>query len=348
MSGHRFSYRWNLSDGYPAQGIEKHQTRVFGTFVCGGGSSMGYKLAGYEHLGGVEIDPKIARIYKNNHHPKFFYNEDLREFNQRTDLPDELYLLDLLDGSPPCSTFSMAGSRENAWGKKKQFSEGQALQTLDDLVFVYVDTILKLQPKSFLLENVRGLVSGNAKSYVKRVIKRLAEGGYESQVFLFDSSRMGVPQRRERAFIIGRRKELGWPDLRFSYSEQPILFKECIDRTDVKRALTEQTGFFWDNRRKTDSKLSDCSERLLGRKTGITRAIVHSDKVCPTLTTAEYMLYDYPRFMNPKEQKLCSSFPMDYEAPDKKIGWLVGMSVPPVMTANIAYDIYLQWFRKRQ
>ena len=69
---------------------------------------MGYKLAGYEHLGGVEIDPKVAAVYKANHKPKHLYVEDIRAFNQRTDLPAELFSLDLLDGSPPCSSFSSA------------------------------------------------------------------------------------------------------------------------------------------------------------------------------------------------------------------------------------------------
>ena len=206
---HVFPYRWRLEDGYPAQGIEAHGLTVFGTFICGGGSSMGYKLAGYNHLGGVEIDPKVAAIYKENHHPKHLYVEDLREFNRREDLPEELYHLDLLDGSPPCSTFSMAGDREKAWGKEKVFAEGQSLQTLDDLVFVYCETIKKLRPKVFLLENVKGLSLGNAKSYLRRIFKTVDEAGYDAQIFVLNAASMGVPQIRERCFVIGRRKELG-------------------------------------------------------------------------------------------------------------------------------------------
>ena len=97
---------------------------------------MGYKLAGYDCLGGVEIDPKVAATYERNLHPKILYNLDIRDFNALEDLPAELYNLDILDGSPPCTTFSMSGDREESWGKKKKFREGQAEQTLDDLSFV--------------------------------------------------------------------------------------------------------------------------------------------------------------------------------------------------------------------
>ena len=72
-----FPYQWQLADGYPAQGIEAHNKRVFGTFICGGGSSMGYKLAGYNHIGGVELDPQMAAIYTLNHRPNLLFNMDI-------------------------------------------------------------------------------------------------------------------------------------------------------------------------------------------------------------------------------------------------------------------------------
>lgn len=102
---------------------------------------MGYKRAGFKVLGNVEIDPKINRMYVENNHPKYNFNMDLREFNNRDDLPEELYHLDILDGSPPCTSFSMAGVRVKMWGKEKKFREGQKMQTLDDLFFVFLDTV---------------------------------------------------------------------------------------------------------------------------------------------------------------------------------------------------------------
>jgi hypothetical protein len=121
-------WKWTMANDYPpSNGI-----KVFSCFACGGGSTMGYKLAGCEVLGCCEIDPKMNELYVANHHPKYNYCEDIREFNKRDDLPPELYDLDILDGSPPCTTFSMAGDREDSWGKKKKFREGQAEQTLDE------------------------------------------------------------------------------------------------------------------------------------------------------------------------------------------------------------------------
>ena len=118
MSKHKFPYRWNLSDGYPAEGIEHHKSTVLTTFACGGGSSMGYKLAGFDVIGCNEIDPEMMRLYDANHHPKHKFLEDIRTFKNGTDLPEEFYNLDILDGSPPCSVFSIAGQREDAWGKE--------------------------------------------------------------------------------------------------------------------------------------------------------------------------------------------------------------------------------------
>ena len=88
-----FPYKWFLKNGYP----KVNGLNVFGTFICGGGSTMGYKLAGFNHLGGVEIDERVADVYKTNHNPKHLFVEDLRRFNEREDLPDELFNLDILD-----------------------------------------------------------------------------------------------------------------------------------------------------------------------------------------------------------------------------------------------------------
>ena len=112
----------------------------------------GYKLAGFDVIGCNEIDPKMMEAYRVNHNPKYSFLEPIQTFKLRDDLPEELYNLDILDGSPPCSSFSMAGNREKDWGKEKKFKEGQAKQVLDDLFFDFIDLAKNYNLKLLLLK----------------------------------------------------------------------------------------------------------------------------------------------------------------------------------------------------
>lgn len=153
---HKFPYNWNLKDA----NFTKDKGKVFSCFACGGGSTMGYKLAGFDVIGHNDIDKKMIEVYKANHNPKYSFLESITTFAKRKDLPKELYELDILDGSPPCSSFSMAGNREKDWGKEKVFREGQAEQILDTLFFDFIDLAKELQPKVVVAENVKGLLMG--------------------------------------------------------------------------------------------------------------------------------------------------------------------------------------------
>lgn len=333
MGKHKFPYRWNLADGYPAKGIEPNGLNVFGTFICGGGSTMGYKLAGLNHLGGVEIDAKVADVYRANHKPKYLYVEDIRAFNKRTDLPSELYQLDILDGSPPCSTFSMAGSREKAWGKEKQFREGQSFQTLDDLVFVYCDTIIKLQPKVFLLENVKGIIQGNAKSYSKSIVKKMTEAGYTVQVFCLNAASMGVPQKRERVFFIGHKKELGFGRLKLEFNEDAILFGK-LEHCNLKNDLTDIANNGWVKAKQ-------------GKPIGLFMSDLRfSDNEVSQTIRSNGSAYHSTQARHISKNELCQigTYPLDYNFKDLQPKYLIGMSVPPVQMAQISLKIKEQWF----
>ena len=346
-NNYKFPYKWNLTDGYPAKGVEANSLKVFGTFICGGGSTMGYKLAGYTHLGGVEIDPQVADIYKTNHNPKYLYNQDIREFNKLVDLPEELYNLDLLDGSPPCSTFSMAGSREKAWGKEKQFKEGQAFQTLDDLVFEYCNTIIKLKPKVFLLENVKGIILGNAKAYSKKIVQTMEQAGYKVQIFLLNGASMGIPQRRERVFFIGHKKKLNFKPLRLDFNEKPITYSN-FKSNEYGAELTFETKKVWEHRQVNDTSLSDIHLRISGKAKRFNAVFIKDDKVPNTLAAGSDSIpirFDIPYRVTMDECKLIGSYPLDYNFKKLAPNYLIGMSVPPIMTAQIAHQIYLQWFK---
>jgi DNA (cytosine-5)-methyltransferase 1 len=338
MNKHLFPYKWYLADGYPPS----NQLNVFGTFICGGGSTMGYKLAGFNHLGGVEIDPPIADVYKTNHNPKFLFNQDIREFNNRTDLPKELYQLDILDGSPPCSTFSMAGSREKAWGKEKVFREGQAKQSLDDLVFVYCDTIIKLQPKVFLLENVKGIIQGNAKVYSKNIVKKMSDAGYTVQVFCLNAASMGVPQKRERVFFIGHKKEFAFPKLKLEFNEPAITFKE-IENGTIGKPITGEMLKYWNLCPEgfSLSKVHPKGNYFGSHKIGLnnTSNTIIASNSSPILHNKK------PNYLSDNNICQIGTYPLDYNFKNIEPKYLIGMSVPPVMTAQIANQIYLQWFK---
>lgn len=339
----KFNYNWKLEDGYPAKGIEKHGRKVFSTFACGGGSSMGYKLAGYDVIGANDIDPQMEKVYKMNHNPKHFILGSISDL-KTIDLPDELFNLDILDGSPPCSTFSIAGSREKVWKKKKKFREGQSEQKLSDLFFEFIDVAKRLRPKVIVAENVKGMLIGNAKLYVKEIIERLRAIDYDPQVFLLDSSYMGVPQRRQRIFIIARRMDLDLPNLELKFNEDRILFRDIEtdnDPTSKKLSKTEQE--IWENRRYGESGLAKTLIRQGEKGNRFTTSYVYRNKVLSTIIASDNsILFHNPRKLNNTELKLGSSFPLDYNFVDIDVRYLVGMSVPPVMMANVAYEIYNQ------
>jgi DNA (cytosine-5)-methyltransferase 1 len=345
MNKHLFPYKWNLSDGYPSINITKNNYNVFGTFICGGGSTMGYKLAGFNHLGGVEIDPPIADIYKTNHEPKYLFTEDIRQFNKKTNLPKELFNLDILDGSPPCSTFSMAGSREKAWGKEKVFREGQTKQSLDDLVFVYCDTIIKLQPKIFLLENVKGIIQGNAKVYSKNIVKKMTDAGYNVQVFCLNAASMGVPQKRERVFFIGHKKEYSLPKLKLEFNEKAILFREFEQTLGNEESLTIDQLKWWNLCKKGNAFSS-----VHPKGHWFNAYKLDWNSIFPTLTAsggnAEPFHPEIPRKINKIEYCCGGTYPQDYNFKHLEPKYLIGMSVPPVMTAQIANQIKIQWLDK--
>lgn len=347
----KFSYEWTLKDAV----FTKDKGKVFSCFSCGGGSSMGYKLAGFDVVGCNEIDPRMMNMYIQNHHPKYSFLEGIQTFKQREDLPEELYNLDILDGSPPCSTFSISGQREDAWGKMKKFREGQAEQILDTLFFDFIDLAEKLQPKVVIAENVKGLIQGSARDYVRRIYQGFEDAGYVCQHFLLNASKMGVPQERERVFFICVRRDLmvnlktrktlfdEYPILDMDFNEEPILFKEIADGLgDEVKSYKMRTC--WDSKKEDDKCIADANIRVFGKGSMFNNTYVFLDKVCPTVTAHKDSLirYDIPNYLSQSEVCKASTFPLDYDFMGRIPHYVCGMSVPPVMMANIATRIYEQ------
>ena len=350
-SKHKFPYEWNLSDGYPSPGIDYHGSKVFSCFACGGGSSMGYKLAGYDVLGYNEIDKRMAECYDINHNPKLRYVEPIQDFKLRKDLPQELYELDILDGSPPCSSFSMAGNREKDWGKDKKFREGQSKQVLDTLFFDFIDLAKELQPKIVVAENVKGLMQGEAKEYLYKIHDAFVDAGYKPCFHLLDASKMGVPQRRERVFFIAIRNDLAdnldyedmfneipYIDLRFNEKKIPFKSIESLNEKPCFENPAPSCLDGWSKAKPGNSIYKD-------KKFDTYK--IHPNKILNTIT-AQYskgrggaLHYNKFRMLTPTEVFKASSFPLDYKCKDPL--YICGMSVPPLMMAQIAHRIYEQW-----
>jgi len=330
---------WKLKD---IDAVPDSSLQVFSCFSCCGGSTMGYKLAGIKVIGCNEIDPEIINIYKINHNPKYAFHMPIQEFKE-IEIPKELIGIDILDGSPPCSSFSMAGNREKDWGKKKKFREGQAVQVLDDLFFHFIDLGKRIQPKVIIAENVKGMIMGKAKGYVKQVFRHFREIGYIPQLFLLDSSEMGVPQKRQRVFFIARQKDL--PPISLKFNEPIIPVIKAIE--GCSRAGTLLSDAF----RKWWSLTPKGKSFSVGHPKGsfFNSHRLHPLKPSPTVTAttgAVLSHWDEPRKMSDEEVVRLQTFPDDFDFNGSDVKYICGMSVPPLMMQRLALQIRKQIFKK--
>lgn len=322
-------WKWNMATDYPT----KNGLKVFSCFACGGGSTMGYKLVGCDVIGCNEIDPRMNKVYVENHHPKYNFLEDIRDFNKRDDLPAELYNLDILDGSPPCSTFSMAGQREDAWGKEKKFREGQKLQTLDDLLFIFIDTVAKLQPKVAILENVEGLMLGNAWKYVQKIYKKFHKIGYKVKHWLLKGETMGVPQTRHRVFFVATKLDFDLDKINMWFNYEPILFKEC--KQGIGGKVSQSVYNLISNADEKDKCLADVNIRLNGKGSRFNEMIVWDNSIAPTIHTHGFYRGNDIQKFTMEDYRNCQTFPQDYSFLDESASYICGMSVPPIMIKRL-------------
>lgn len=185
--------------------------KVASTFSGCGGSSLGYRMAGFKVLWASEFIDAARETYSANASPGTIV--DGRDI--RTVTPEEVLAaagiapgeLDLFDGSPPCSAFSTAGKRDAGWGKVRKYSDKS--QRVDDLFFEFIRLLRGIQPKTFVAENVSGLVKGVAKGYFMEIMKELRASGYTVQCRVLDAQWLGVPQARKRTIFVGVRNDLG-------------------------------------------------------------------------------------------------------------------------------------------
>ena len=344
---------WSIND---LQNKSKNGLRVMSTFACGGGSSLGYKLAGCDVIAANDIDPEMAWHYKRNLNPKYYFLCPIRDL-LTMDLPQELFSLDILDGSPPCSTFSMAGSREAAWGKDKHFREGQAKQVLSDLFFDYLDLVGRLRPKVAIAENVKGMILGNAKGYTKLVMQRFKELGYRAQLFLVNAADCGVPQRRERVFFCAIRSDLArrslklCPKMPWVTAAQATADLQELTPQEMADNAPAASDLKWWRATLRGHSYSDVVSRREGRNSLFQHVRLNGNDPAPTLSANHTLFthWDQCRRLTFREWKRLGSFPDDYVAKNEKIGkYMIGMSVPPKMTEAVARAVIDQWLQPQE
>lgn len=157
---------------------KKNGFKVVSTFSGCGGSCLGFEMEGYEIVYANEFIPAARDTYKLNHPGVFVDNRDIRKVSA-ADILMHIGMnrgeLDVLEGSPPCASFSMSGKRDKHWGQVKKYSE--TAQRTDDLFYEYARILEGLYPKVFVAENVAGLARGKAKGYFKDILAELKSKG---------------------------------------------------------------------------------------------------------------------------------------------------------------------------
>jgi len=352
---------------------------VLSTFAGGGGSSTGYRLAGGKILAVNEFVPEAQNTYRENYPDTLIIPGDIKKLTGK-DFLEKINMkpgeLDLLDGSPPCSAFSMAGSvshgegrtHADAFGKKKQYSDIKGVENVEDLFFEFLRVAKEIKPKVIIGENVEGLTMGEAKEYFHKIQNTFEEIGYLIVADVLDASYFGVPQSRKRCFFIGVREDVAekvginfmtmyqlYPDK----NDFRTILSEAID--DVVNDDKEELNYLIDKISperavgKTLMKMPKDPDKVLtgmdyhakGHHFNLKRSSLR--KPCPTITAMGNLagiagtchpLED--RKFTIKELKRIMSLPEDFKLTGvhKQQSERIGRMVPPLMMKALAESVY--------
>jgi DNA (cytosine-5)-methyltransferase 1 len=191
---------------------------VVSLFAGCGGSTLGYQLAGFRELLAVEWDDNAVATFRLNFPDVPVYHGDIAALSVEECLrlaniaPGEL---DILDGSPPCQGFSTAGKRILDDPRNGLFRE-------------YVRLLRGLRPKTFVMENVAGLVQGKMRLIFAEIMRELKALGYRVRAALMNAMYFGVAQDRRRVIIIGVREDLGVAPSHPTPRQRPIAIREVL------------------------------------------------------------------------------------------------------------------------
>ena len=316
-------------------------------FAGAGGLALGVEKAGFNTLGLIEFDKDAADTLKKNRPNWNVINDDVANISC-LDLEKYFFIkkgeLDLLSGGAPCQAFSYAGKRlglEDARGT---------------LFYHYALFLEKLQPKMFLFENVRGLLTHDHGKTYSTMLDIFTRAGYTIDKQVLNAWNYGVPQKRERLITIGIRNDLvGKTEYRFpkAHSYKPVLRDVLLDCPDgpgipygeKKRKIFElvPAGGYWRDIDPAIAKeyMKSCWD-MEGGRTGILRRMSMDEPSLTVLTSPSQKQTErcHPLEARPftvRENARCQTFPDDWEFCGNVSSQYkqVGNAVP----VNLAYDI---------
>ena len=179
-------------------------------FAGGGGSSAGYKLAGgnckfVNEFQQVAVDTYLANWPGTPHICGDIKAITGKQIMEMTGIKE--YELDILDGSPPCPPFSMSGTKQKGWGKEKT-AYGMKQKNIEDLTWEQIRIAGEMKPKVVVCENVKGLTMEYASEHLARMVNDFEALGYTTVYKVLKGHEQGVPQKRERVFIVSVRNDV--------------------------------------------------------------------------------------------------------------------------------------------
>ena len=201
-------YRYTLDD--LKESSDKKLFTYISFFAGGGGSSAGYKLAGGDCLfvnefQQVAVDTYLANWPNTPHICGDIKNITGKQIMEMTGL--KVGELDILDGSPPCPPFSMSGTKKEGWNKEKT-AYGMKQQNIEDLTWEMIRIAGEMKPKVIICENVKGLTMEYAKQHLDRMVTDFEGLGYTTNFKVLNGIHFGVPQKRQRVFIVSVRNDV--------------------------------------------------------------------------------------------------------------------------------------------
>jgi DNA (cytosine-5)-methyltransferase 1 len=192
------------------QSSDRKRFTYISFFAGGGGSSCGYKLAGGDcrfvnEFQQVAVNTYLANWPDTPHICGDIKNVTGKQIMEMTGI--KVGELDILDGSPPCPPFSMSGTKKKGWNKEKM-AYGMKQQNIEDLTWEMIRITKEMQPKVVICENVKGLTMDYAKQHLDRMCEDFEKEGYTTTYKVLNGIHFGVPQKRQRVFIVSVRNDV--------------------------------------------------------------------------------------------------------------------------------------------